>query len=165
MNCFFFINSVLVWQFLIALLHIRTFFKLCYYYIFDHIWCTVEAYIVGNSFYTLVVDNLEIMGWVWKFLKGHSKVFQRYTLELINLIKRAFFLKQRKCSIWYLKTYVYVFVYTKSEASILACKHFNKQNHNFQQHAEFALIEQIKTQTTPEETRTFLKTRRRFLGF
>ena len=60
---------------------------------------------------------------------------------------------------------MYIFVYTKSEASILACKHFNKQNHNFQQHAEFALIEQIKTQATPEETRIFLKTRRRFLGF
>ena len=41
----------------------------------------------------------------------------------------------------------------------MACKHFNKQNHNFQQHAELALIEQIKKQTTTEETRTLLKRR------
>ena len=27
----------------------------------------------------------------------------------------------------------------KSQASILACEHFNEQNHNFQQHAEFTL--------------------------
>ena len=32
----------------------------------------------------------------------------------------------------------------KSEASILACKHFNEQNHNFQQHAEFTFIKQLK---------------------
>ena len=43
----------------------------------------------------------------------------------------------------------------KSQASILACINFNEQNHNFQQHAEFTLIEQIKKQTTTEETRTF----------
>ena len=47
----------------------------------------------------------------------------------------------------------------KSEASILACKHFNKQNHNFQQHAQSTLIEQIIKQTTGEETRTLLKRR------
>ena len=50
----------------------------------------------------------------------------------------------------------------KSEASILACKHFNEQNHDFQQHAEFSLIEQIKKQTTTEETRTLLKQRENF---
>ena len=50
----------------------------------------------------------------------------------------------------------------KSQASILACKHFNEQNHNFQQHAEFTLIEQIKKQTTADETRTFLKRREHF---
>ena len=50
----------------------------------------------------------------------------------------------------------------KSQASILACKHFNEQNHNFQQHAEFTLIEQIKKQTTAEETRIILKRRKNF---
>ena len=50
----------------------------------------------------------------------------------------------------------------KSEASILACKHFNKQNHNFKQHAELTLIEQIKKQTTTEETRTLSKPRENF---
>ena len=29
----------------------------------------------------------------------------------------------------------------KSQALILVCKHFNEQNHKFQQHAEFTLIE------------------------
>ena len=33
----------------------------------------------------------------------------------------------------------------KSQALILVCKYFNKQNHNFQKHAEFTLIEQIKS--------------------
>ena len=42
----------------------------------------------------------------------------------------------------------------KSQASILPCKHFNEQNCNSQQHAEFTLTEQIKKQTTTEETRT-----------
>ena len=51
---------------------------------------------------------------------------------------------------------------TKSEASILACKHFNEQNHIFQQHAEFTLTERIKKQTTAEETRTHLKRRENF---
>ena len=32
----------------------------------------------------------------------------------------------------------------KSQASILVCKYFNIQNHNFQQHPKFTLIEQIK---------------------
>ena len=50
----------------------------------------------------------------------------------------------------------------KSQASILACKHFNEQNHNFQQHAEITLIEQIKKQTTAEETRIILKRRKNF---
>ena len=44
----------------------------------------------------------------------------------------------------------------------MACKHFNKTNNNFQQHAEFTLIEQIKKQTTTEETRTLLKRRENF---
>ena len=38
----------------------------------------------------------------------------------------------------------------KSEASILAGKHFNEQNHNFQKNAESILIDQIKQQTTAE---------------
>ena len=51
---------------------------------------------------------------------------------------------------------------TKSKASILACKHFNEQNHNFQQHTELTLIKQSKKQTTAEETRTLLKRRENF---
>ena len=50
----------------------------------------------------------------------------------------------------------------KSKASIVECKHFSEQNHYFQQHAEFALIEQIEKQTTAEETRTLLKQRQNF---
>ena len=42
---------------------------------------------------------------------------------------------------------------------MLAYKHLNEKRHNFQQNAEFALIEQIKKQTTAEETRTLLKRR------
>ena len=37
-----------------------------------------------------------------------------------------------------------------------------KKKHNFQQKAEFTLIEQIKKQTTTEETRTLLKPREHF---
>ena len=40
--------------------------------------------------------------------------------------------------------------------------HFKEQNHNFQQHAEFTLIEQIKKQTTTEETRTLLNRKENF---
>ena len=50
----------------------------------------------------------------------------------------------------------------KLHAQILVCKHFNEQNHNFRQHAEFTLLEQIKRQTTTEETRTLLKRRENF---
>ena len=50
----------------------------------------------------------------------------------------------------------------KLQASILSWKHFNNQNHNFQQHAEFTLIEQIKKQRTAEETRILLKRRANF---
>ena len=45
---------------------------------------------------------------------------------------------------------------------MLACKHLNEKRHNFQQNADFALIEQIKKQTTAEETRTLLKRRENF---
>ena len=39
-----------------------------------------------------------------------------------------------------------------TQVSILACKDFNKQNRNFQQHAKLTEIEQIKKkQTTTEE--------------
>ena len=44
----------------------------------------------------------------------------------------------------------------------MACSHFNEQNYNFQQHAESTLIEEIKKQTTAEETRTLLKRRENF---
>ena len=50
----------------------------------------------------------------------------------------------------------------ESQASILECIHFSEQNRNFQQHTEFALIEQIVKQTTAEETRTLLKQRDNF---
>ena len=50
----------------------------------------------------------------------------------------------------------------KSEASIVACKHFNKEGHHFQQNAEFTLIEQMKKQRTAEETRTLLKRKENF---
>ena len=50
----------------------------------------------------------------------------------------------------------------KSQTSILVCKHFNKQNRNFQEYAEFTLIEQIKKQTTAEETIILLKRRENF---
>ena len=50
----------------------------------------------------------------------------------------------------------------KSQVTILACKHFNEENHNFQQHAEFTLIEQFKKQTTTEEKGTLLKRRENF---
>ena len=48
----------------------------------------------------------------------------------------------------------------KSQASILE-RNFNEQIHNFQQHAEFTLIEQIKKKkkTTAAEIRTLLKRR------
>ena len=45
---------------------------------------------------------------------------------------------------------------------ILACKHFNEQNHNFQEHAEFTLIEQIKKQTATEDIRTLLERGKNF---
>ena len=38
----------------------------------------------------------------------------------------------------------------------------DEPNHNFQQHAEFTLTEQIKKQTAAEETRTLLKRRENF---
>ena len=48
----------------------------------------------------------------------------------------------------------------KSQASILE-RNFNEQIHNFQQYAEFTLIEQIKKKkkTTAAEIRTLLKRR------
>ena len=50
----------------------------------------------------------------------------------------------------------------KSQASVWTHKHFTKQNCYSQQHAEFSLIEQIKKETTAEETRTLLKRRENF---
>ena len=49
---------------------------------------------------------------------------------------------------------------TKSQASILE-HNFNEQIYNFQKHAEFTLIEQIKKKkkTTAAEIRTLLKRR------
>ena len=46
--------------------------------------------------------------------------------------------------------------YAKSEKPILACKHFSEPYRNFQQHAEFSLIEQIKKQATVEKTKKLL---------
>ena len=50
-----------------------------------------------------------------------------------------------------------------SEKSILACKNFNKPNHNFHHHAEFTLIEQIRKET--EETIKPLKKEKKTLDF
>ena len=50
----------------------------------------------------------------------------------------------------------------ESQASLSKCKHFSEQNRNFQQHAEFALIQQIEKQSTAEEGRTLLKQRENF---
>ena len=45
----------------------------------------------------------------------------------------------------------------KSQASILVCNYLNEQNHNFQQHTEFTLIEQYIKQTSAEEAKILLK--------
>ena len=41
-------------------------------------------------------------------------------------------------------------------------KHFIESNHNFQKHAEYTLIEQIRKQMATEETRKLLKKRENF---
>ena len=54
----------------------------------------------------------------------------------------------------------------QSQKSILACKHFDEPNHNFQQHAQFTLIKQINP--TKKETKRQKKTSeksRNFLNF
>ena len=54
----------------------------------------------------------------------------------------------------------------KSQASILTCKHFNEQNRNFEEHAKFTLIEQIKKQTIENrKNKNTFKTKRKFLSF
>ena len=40
--------------------------------------------------------------------------------------------------------FIYIYIYQRTK----------QQNHNFQQHVEFTLIEEIKKQATAEETRT-----------
>ena len=50
----------------------------------------------------------------------------------------------------------------KLQPPTLSYKHCNEQNHNFKRHSAFTLIEQIKKQTTAEETRTLLKGRENF---
>ena len=49
-------------------------------------------------------------------------------------------------------TFVNAYIYQRTK----------QQNHNFQQHVEFTLIEEIKKQATAEETRTLLKRRENF---
>ena len=52
---------------------------------------------------------------------------------------------------------------SKNENPILACKHFQNSNHNFQRDAKFTLIEKItKSFTTTEELRLLLKKRENF---
>ena len=52
---------------------------------------------------------------------------------------------------------------SKNKNTILACKNFQKSNHNFQRDAKFALIEQItKSFTTTEQLRLLLKIRKYF---
>ena len=47
---------------------------------------------------------------------------------------------------------------SKNKNPILACKHFQNSNHNFQSDSKFALIEQImKTFTTTKQLRVLLK--------
>ena len=48
--------------------------------------------------------------------------------------------------------FMYIYIYQRTK----------QQNHNFQQHVEFTLIEEIKKQATAEETRTLLKRRENF---
>ena len=52
---------------------------------------------------------------------------------------------------------------SKNKNPILACKHFQNSNHNFQRDAKFTLIEQItKSFTTIEQLRLLLKKRENF---
>ena len=51
----------------------------------------------------------------------------------------------------------------QSQKSILACKHFNEPNHNFQQHAQFTLIKQINpTKKETKRQKKLLKNREIF---
>ena len=51
----------------------------------------------------------------------------------------------------------------KSQASFLACKHFNEENHSFQQHDKFTLIEQIKKQ--PLKKQEYFQKEQKISGF
>ena len=52
---------------------------------------------------------------------------------------------------------------SKNKNPILACKHFQNSNHNFQKDAKFTLIEQItKSFTTGEQLRLLLKKQENF---
>ena len=76
--------------------------------------------------------------------KENFQIFHNLTCKGGNLI----YLLQCICQLQYvgkrrpLSTINYYRKDAKPQASILAYKHFNKQNHNFQQHAEFTLTEQ-----------------------
>lgn len=52
-----------------------------------------------------------------------------------------------------------------TQVSILACKDFNKQNRNFQQHAKLTEIEQIKKNKQPLKNKNTFKEQRIFLEF
>ena len=99
--------------------------------------------------------------------KQTSQVFHNLTCKSENLI---YLLQCRICQLQYVGKSETPFNIrlsnlekdAKLQASILSWKHFNNQNHNFQQHAEFTLIEQIKKQRTAEETRILLKRRANF---
>ena len=99
--------------------------------------------------------------------KQTSQVFHNLTCKSENLI---YLLQCRICQLQYVGKSETPFNIrlsnlgkdAKLQASILSWKHFNNQNHNFQQHAEFTLIEQIKKQRTAEETRILLKRRAKF---
>ena len=81
------------------------------------------------------------------------KIFHDLTCNSENLIC---LLQYRICKLQYFVKYDTNFNIrfnnhgkdTKSEKTILACKHSNEFNYNFQQHAEFTLTKQIRTQTT-----------------
>ena len=102
--------------------------------------------------------------------KEAFQIFRNLTCESENLI---YLLQCRICQLQYVgKSETPFNIHlnnhrkdAKLGASILTCKHFSEQNHNFQQHAEFTLIEQIKKQGTAEETRTLPKRRENFWVF
>ena len=99
--------------------------------------------------------------------KETFQIFQNLTCKSENLI---YLLQCRICHLQYGGKSKTPFKFrlnnhmedAKSQPPTLSCKHYNEQNHNFKRHSAFNLIEQIKKQTTAEETITLLKGRENF---